>query len=138
MANRKKILLVDDEKDFCFFVKQNLEKRERFEVSVAYDGETGLTLAGQNRPDLIILDVMMPGMSGPDVADRLLQDERLKSVPVIFLTALVTEEEIGMRLMREIGGRNFIAKPIDADALVACIDNSCAAAVVPYDSQVGS
>jgi DNA-binding response OmpR family regulator len=124
MPEVKKILLIDDEKDFCFFVKQILERSGRFQVGIAHTGETGLTLAQQNKPDLIILDVMMPNMSGPDVADALLRNELLKSVPILFLTALVTEEEIGSRLMREIGGRNFIAKPVEAQKLISCIDNT--------------
>jgi CheY-like chemotaxis protein len=124
MDEKKKVLLIDDEKDFCFFLKNNLERTGRYNVMVANDGESGISLVKLERPDVILLDIMMPKVSGPDVADAILQDASTKSIPILFLTALVTEEEIGFRLMREIGGRNFIAKPVEIDRIVNCIENA--------------
>jgi CheY-like chemotaxis protein len=91
---------------------------------VAHDGESGISMVKLERPDVILLDIMMPKVSGPDVADAILQDPAIKNIPILFLTALVTEEEIGFRLMREIGGRNFIAKPVEIDRIVNCIENA--------------
>lgn len=122
MEEKKKIALIDDENDFCFFVRHMLENTGRFSVTVANDGEEGLRLVKREKPDLILLDVMMPKVSGPDVADAVLQDAELKAIPIIFMTALVTEEEVGFRLMKEIGGRNFISKPVESEKLINCID----------------
>lgn len=122
MGDKKRIALIDDESDFCFFIRHMLENTGRFSVAVANDGEEGLRMVKREKPDLILLDVMMPKVSGPDVADAVLQDGELKRIPIIFMTALVTEEEVGVRLMKEIGGRNFISKPVESDKLISCID----------------
>jgi CheY-like chemotaxis protein len=90
---------------------------------VANDGESGISLVKLRRPDIILLDIMMPKVSGPDVADAIMKDPSTKNIPILFLTALVTEEEIGFRMMREIGGKNFIAKPVAIDRLINCIEN---------------
>jgi CheY-like chemotaxis protein len=126
VEQKKRIALIDDEHDFCFFVSQMLEKTGRFSVSVANDGAEGLTLLRREKPDLVLLDVMMPKVSGPDLADTIVRDQELKDIPLVFVTALVTEEEVGFRLMKEIGGRNFIAKPVENDQLIACIDRMIA------------
>lgn len=123
MEQKKKIALIDDEVDFCFFVRRMLEKTGRFDVLVAHDGDEGLKLLKKEKPDAILLDVMMPKVSGPDLADMIFKDRELRDIPLVFMTALVTEEEVGFRLMKEIGGRNFIAKPVESEHLINCIDN---------------
>jgi CheY-like chemotaxis protein len=122
VEGKKRIALIDDENDFCFFVRHMLEKTGRFSVMVANDGDEGLQLLRREKPDLVLLDVMMPKVSGPDVADAILRDDDLRNIPIVFMTALVTVEEVGFRLMKEIGGRNFIAKPVESDKLISCID----------------
>ncbi|OQX87156.1 MAG: hypothetical protein B6D55_04195 [Candidatus Omnitrophica bacterium 4484_70.2] len=67
----RKILLVDDEENFCYFVKRNLELTGEFKVFTANNGEEGLEIARKERPDLILLDIFMPGMSGSEVAAKL-------------------------------------------------------------------
>ena len=121
MEKRKKILLIDDEENFCFFAKRNLEQRGEFEVIATTDGGKGILLAKTENPDLILLDVAMPRISGPDVADELVQDARTRHIPYIFLTAIVTEEELGIDAPSEIGGHNFISKPVPMDKLIRCI-----------------
>lgn len=122
MAGEKKILLIDDEEDFCFFVKKNLEKTGEFQVLTATKGEEGINLARNKNPDLILLDIVMPQVSGPDVAEALLNNSETKQIPLIFLTAMVTEEEIGDESIKQIGGRPFIAKPVDAKKLASSIN----------------
>ncbi len=122
MAGEKKILLIDDEEDFCFFVKKNLEKTGEFQVLTATKGEEGINLARNKNPDLILLDIVMPRVSGPDVAEALLNNSETKQIPLIFLTAIVTEEEIGDESIKEIGGHPFIAKPVDAKELASSIN----------------
>ncbi|MFH2137516.1 MAG: response regulator [Candidatus Omnitrophota bacterium] len=122
MSLQKKVLVIDDEEDFSFFVKKNLEVSGMFNVLVATNGEDGIRLARIEHPDIILLDVMMPSLGGPDVADILGNDPKTKDIPVVFLTAIVTKEEIGVETMREIGGQNYIAKPISAEDLIAAIN----------------
>ena len=121
MRERKKILLIDDEKDFCFFVQKNLEATGEFEVTTANRGEEGINLAIGKKPDLILLDIFMPRLSGPDVAEILKDDPKTKEIPLIFLTALVSPEEMGVESIKEIGARLFIAKPVDTERLISVI-----------------
>lgn len=111
----KKILLVDDEKDIVEMVRYNLEKENYF-VITAYDGEEALTKV-QDNPDLVILDVMMPKLSGFEVCRRLRDDKKTEKLPVIFLTAKASEaDEInGLNL----GANDYIVKPISPKKLIA-------------------
>ncbi len=119
--SQKKILLIDNKNDFCFFVKLNLEKTGRYEVLTATSGNEGIGLAKSHKPDLITLDIMMPQMDGGQVAAILLGDESTRSIPIVFLTALVQKEEILKRGGR-IGDRNFIAKPVTPEELIEQIE----------------
>ncbi len=121
MPEQIQILIIDDEEPFTFFVKLNLEADPRFKVTVANRGDEGLKLAKTVRPNLIFLDIMMPGMFGTEVAQKLLDDSRTKDIPIVFLTAAIKKEEVdkeeGM-----IGGREFIAKPITKEELIDRIE----------------
>ena len=121
MDKKRKVLLIDDEQDFCFFVKSNLEKSGEFEVACATDAREGINAARKNQPDLILLDILMPKMSGSEVAEVLSFDPQTKGTPFIFLTAVVTEAEIGLGALKKIGGQDFIAKPVDTKKLIGCI-----------------
>ena len=121
MIERKKILLIDDEEDFCFFIRQNLEQAGEFVVITANCGEEGINLAREKKPDLILLDIVMPKMMGEDVAAALINDPKTKNTPLVFLTAQVTKDEIGVESIKEIGGHLFIAKPLDTERLVSSI-----------------
>ena len=118
----KKILIIDDEEDFCFFLKQNLEATGSFEVFTSSSGEQGLELARKFTHDLILLDIMMPGMDGPDVAAELKGDRRTENIPAIFLTAIVKEMEIKSS-EGFIAGWHYIAKPVEIAKLLALINN---------------
>jgi CheY-like chemotaxis protein len=121
MAERKKILLIDDEKDLCFFLKANLENTGEFDVLVSNRGDKGIKLAQEEKPDLILLDILMPGMSGDEVAEIILEDPVTANIPIIFLTSMVTKEEIGDDSIKKRGGRSFMAKPITTKEIVAAI-----------------
>jgi DNA-binding response OmpR family regulator len=116
------ILAVDDEESFTFFVKLNLET-SKFKVTTANSGEEGLKLAKIFRPDLILLDIMMPDISGAEVAEELLLDTRTKNIPIIFITALVKKDEVEKEagLM---GGREFMAKPVSKEELIKRIETT--------------
>jgi len=103
-----KILIVDDDEKMITLYRDILSK-EGFNVLTSTNGKDGLKLAIQEVPSLILLDVMMPEISGTDVIDSLMRNERTRNIPVIFLTSLVTEEEV-FDSKGEIGGRLYISK----------------------------
>ncbi|HET57584.1 MAG TPA: response regulator [Deltaproteobacteria bacterium] len=117
----KKILVIDDEAPFVNVVKRIIESRSSYRVFTATDGQTGLKLARSEKPDLILLDIVMPGMSGSDVAEDLLEDPLTRDIPIIFVTAVISKDEIGGS-GGMLGNRTFIAKPIVADELMAKIN----------------
>ena len=114
MGEKKTVLIVEDEKSIVDIVRFNLE-REGYATLTAYDGESGLASARENRPDLILLDVMLPKMIGFDVC-RVLREEG-DNVPVIILTA--REEEADKVLGLEIGADDYITKPFSMRELLA-------------------
>lgn len=114
----KKILLVEDEAPVVSFIKKGLSE-EGFEVSVAFDGKTGLKLALENSFDLIILDIMLPEMNGLEVC-KAIREENI-NVPILFLTALGTPENIVLGL--ENGADDYLVKPFKFIELVARIKN---------------
>lgn len=116
---QKKILVVDDEKKIVDLLYNFLSK-EGFRVLTATDGESCLRIARQEAPDLIVLDVMMPGMDGGDIASNLQEDEKTKNIPVIFLTGAVTKEEVA-KSDGEIAGRLFISKFSDSNEIISKI-----------------
>lgn len=113
------LLAVDDEESLTFFVKFNLQndKRYDFRVITANSGKEGLKLARLHKPDLILLDIIMPDLSGTEVAEILQTDARTKNIPIIFLTAIVQKDEV-LEEGGTIGGREFIAKPAGKEELV--------------------
>ena len=115
---KKTILIVDDEEDFCFFVKLNLEQTGKFDVLTATSGAEGIKMAIKYQPDLILLDIIMPNMPGTQVAEELLNHKATKDIPIIFVTAIVKRGEVGPR-DDKIGGRYFIFKPVKLDELVS-------------------
>lgn len=121
MAAKYRVLIIDDEEDFCYFVKNNLEDTGEFDVLTANNGEQGIAVAKEVSPDLILLDIIMPGVSGTEVAEVLLKDPQTRQIPIIFLTAVVTKEELGPQTLREIGGNNFVAKVAETPELVGAI-----------------
>lgn len=114
----KKILLVEDEAPVVSFIKKGLSE-EGFEVSVAFDGKTGLKLALENSFDLIILDIMLPEINGLEVCKAIREENT--NVPILFLTALGTPENIVLGL--ENGADDYLVKPFKFIELVARIKN---------------
>lgn len=112
----KKILLIDDEVDFLRITKLNLAETGEYEVFTAANGREGIEIAKSKKPDLILLDVLMPDMDGGDVAAALEDDVSTKDIPIVFVTAVAKKDEVdaGGGL---IGGRPFLAKPVNAKEL---------------------
>jgi len=116
MALNEHILVVEDEEDIRELVRYNLE-REKFEVSEAESGEEGLESAVRNRPDLILLDLMLPGKDGMQICRELKLNEETRNIPVVMLTAKGEESDIVAGL--EIGAEDYIVKPFSPKVLVA-------------------
>lgn len=113
---KKKILVVDDEKDIIELLEYNL-KKEGYEVVGATTGERALELTERETPNLIILDLMLPGMDGLEVCKILKKSTKTASVPVIMLTAKGEESDIIVGL--ELGADDYITKPFSPKVLVA-------------------
>jgi two-component system alkaline phosphatase synthesis response regulator PhoP len=120
MAGKKKILLIDDEEDFCFFVKNNLEQTEEFSVSYTTNPDKGIRIARKDPPDLILLDILMPKKDGFSVLEILKKHEKTLSVPVIMLTA-VGQDEAKIRAARGYS-EYYITKPASLETLRTKID----------------
>lgn len=112
----KKILVVDDEQDIVDLISYNLSK-EGYVVSTASNGTEALEIAEAQRPDLVILDVMMPGMDGFEVCRNLRQRSTLSGTAIMFLTA--KSGEIDQILGLELGADDYIQKPISPRVLIA-------------------
>jgi phosphate regulon transcriptional regulator PhoB len=113
---KRKILIVEDEKDIRDLVRYNLET-ESFSVVEASDGELGLTLAVRERPALIILDLMLPGLPGLEVCRLLRAREETLRVPILILTARASEVDKVLGL--EMGADDYVTKPFSPRELVA-------------------
>lgn len=110
-----KILLIEDEPNVVSFIKRGLEEHHHM-VEIAYDGLTGLKLAGQNTYDLIILDIILPHMNGLEVCQKIRKVYKLPA-PILMLTALGTKEDIVDGL--DAGADDYITKPFDFKELLA-------------------
>ena len=110
---RKKILIVDDEPDLLRVASFRLEK-SGYQVLCAINGQEALELAAKESPDLVLLDVRLPFMEGPDVCSRIKKDEKLKHIPVILFTASV--QNIEKRVVA-CGAQGYILKPFSAEEL---------------------
>ena len=113
---RKIVLIIDDDRAFVKMVKTNL-LRLRYEVLTALTGEQGIDLAIKRKPDLIILDVILPGIKGREVCAKLKEDSEAKDIPVIFLTVKDSAEDIKAEL--EAGAIAHLTKPVSAHELLA-------------------
>jgi len=115
---QKKILIVDDEKDVLEVLERRLSNAG-YLVLKAENGKDAIMMAKSQHPDLIMLDIIMPDMDGAEAADILKSDPETKDIPIIFLTCLLTKEEVEGR--KSISGRCFIAKPYNPDELLEAV-----------------
>jgi two-component system, OmpR family, alkaline phosphatase synthesis response regulator PhoP len=115
-----KVLVIDDEAPIRLLCRVNLEA-ESMDVVEASDGEEGLTLARAEKPDIVLLDVMMPGMDGWQVAERLLENEDTSHIPLVFLTARAELRDRARGL--ELGGVDYITKPFNPVELASVVES---------------
>ena len=117
----KRILVVDDEPSVTRNLKLNLESGGGYDVFAENHATNVLTAARIFRPDLVLLDIMMPGMDGGDVAARLRADPLLRDTPIIFLTAIISNEDTDGHAMLS-GGETFLAKPVNIGELKKTVE----------------
>lgn len=118
-GKKRKITVIDDEKEIVDSIKGFLEPRG-YDVSCAFDGKRGMDVIVANMPDIVILDIMMPGMDGRDLICKLKTDEKLKDIPVIFLSA--KDEPFEVEYGKELGAAGYLVKPYQARHLMAQIN----------------
>jgi len=116
----KKILIIDDEEDLTFFVKANLELSGKFEVLIANSGKEGIRMAKRYNPDLILLDIMMPGMDGFEVLKSLKKIDSTVAIPVVMLTA--KDDDDSKIQAAGLYNEEYIVKPVRIDALKTKIE----------------
>ncbi|MGD2245738.1 MAG: response regulator [Candidatus Aminicenantes bacterium] len=118
---REKILIIDDEKDFTYFIKENLQLISNYTVVTARRGRKGIRTALKENPDLILLDVMMPGLDGFEVLKKLRKNEKTYHIPVIMMTDnssdVLWDKESGF------SADDTIVKPVETKVLRAKIHN---------------
>jgi DNA-binding response OmpR family regulator len=112
MTGNIKVLIIDDEVDFCYFVKMNLMQDEMFDVFIATNGNDGIKLAQKEEPDIILLDLFMPDMPGEDVAAALRENAATADIPILFVTALATNNDIVDDEESKIGNNYILPKPV--------------------------
>ncbi len=115
---RERILIVDDERDIVELVRFNL-KREGYQTLVAFSGEEALSMASKDLPDLVVLDLMLPGIDGLEVTRRLRASTSTIDIPIVMLTAKGEESDVVTGL--ELGANDYISKPFSPRELVARI-----------------
>ena len=118
--SKKKVLVVDDDPDFVDAVKSVIEKGG-YEVDIAYDGKEALERVAESKPDVIILDVMMPVMDGHGACKALKSDPATSEIPIIMLTAVasrVLSSKYTHRDMLESAAEDYIPKPVEPEVLL--------------------
>jgi CheY-like chemotaxis protein len=129
---KKRILLLDDERDFTDMLGMILEADGYYQVAAENDGKRALVAAHEFAPDLIVLDVMMPDVDGTDVAERLRHDPCFAFTPIIFMTALATDQAVSRER-----GQTYLPKHVATDTLIDCIETNLAAATPPRMVSMG-
>ncbi len=123
--DRKRIMVVDDEIHFTRLLKMTLEEGFSYNVLVENDPRRAFDIAIRFHPDLVLMDVMMPGIDGGALAAQFMANAQLRTVPIVFITAAVKREEVHAR-QGQIGGLSFLAKPVDLEELVRCLHRTLA------------
>ena len=122
MDKKKIVLLIDDEMDYCALLKMHLSFIGNFEVVCAGNGNDGLKLARRIKPDIILLDVIMPGLDGFAVLEKLKKDDKTISIPVIMLSGL--DEDNARIKAAQLYDESYITKPVDIYQLKAKIEET--------------
>jgi CheY-like chemotaxis protein len=118
---KKKILVVDDEAALTRMIKLNLERTGNYEVRTENIGGNAIEAIREFQPDLLFLDVMMPGVDGTEIANQLKNEEEFADIKFVFMTAIVSKAETAT-LGSSIGGNEYLAKPVKTEELIETIE----------------
>ena len=121
--SKKRILIIVDESSITRLLKLNLEMTGRYEAREVNTSAKALLAAREFKPNLVLLDIMMPDMDGGDVAAQIQNEPTLKHIPIVFLTATVRPEELEKR-GEVIGGFTYIAKPLNVKGVLSVIERT--------------
>ena len=123
MGDKKRVLIVDDEKDYCYFMKENLSLTDKYKVMVAKAGSIGMLLSRcrWHKPDIILLDINMPGINGFELLRRLKKGNKTSKIPVIMLTA--RDDPLAKEKAKGLHCDDYIIKPVETEVLVAKIES---------------
>ncbi len=133
---KKKVLIVDDEVDITAMFKLMVEKTGKYNVLTVTRGDQAFGAAKRFKPDLVLLDVMMPEVDGGEVANQLKKDEETKEIPIVFVTAAITKEEANIEGTLQ-GGYPVLAKPVPMDELISAVE-TYAGENIPPEKEAGS
>jgi two-component system alkaline phosphatase synthesis response regulator PhoP len=125
MAGKVKVLLVDDDPDFIEAVKVLLEKKSGYDVVMAYDGNEGIEKVKSDRPDIIVLDVMMPNKDGYATCAELKADKKFRDIPILLLTAVashIPDTQYTPRMGMETEADDYLEKPAEPRDIMERID----------------
>jgi DNA-binding response OmpR family regulator len=117
-VSKPRVLVVEDEEALAKVLKMRLEM-EGFEIRTAGDGQEAMEMIAAERPDLVVCDLMMPVMDGKQVTSAIKSDKKLRSIPVLILSALKRQQEVDE--LTRLGADGFAAKPFDSKELTAKI-----------------
>ncbi len=132
--SKKRIIVVEDERDMADLVVQRL-KREGYLAEAAYDGREGIEKVRSNPPDLAIIDIMLPKLSGTDLVTEMRQDPRTAAVPVIMMTAKGEDSDVVVGL--QLGADDYVTKPFSMSVLVARVGAVLRRAAAPPEGGKG-
>ena len=118
---KKRIFVIDDEEDFTYMLKLSLESMGYYHVEFENDPAAAVRAARMFDPDLIVLDIMMPGTDGTEVASQMRQDSVLRETPILFMTALVSDAEAPGGAY-DSGGQTFLPKSMGTGKLIEAIE----------------
>lgn len=116
-----RILIIDDEPSFTRMVKLNMEATEKYAVRAVNESPQARQVAREFQPQVILLDIVMPEADGGDVAIQLRADPKLKDIPIIFVSAMVSRKESGSGFYNS-GGEHFLSKPVSVETLEHAIE----------------
>ncbi|MCC6883331.1 MAG: response regulator [Verrucomicrobiales bacterium] len=119
----KRVLIIDDDVALTQVLKINLDDTGNYESRIVNVSSNAIAAAREFKPDIILLDVVMPGLDGGDISAALKQDPLLSKVPVLIITALVSNDETGENAVVSSGDQVMIAKPIRLDVLTKAIED---------------
>lgn len=122
VMNKSKILIVDDDVRFARMLKSHLKHTDIYEVEIESNSADAVNHIREFIPDLVLLDIMMPGVTGDVIADEILNDGDLKNIKIVFITGLITKQEAQSK-EGQFSGRTMLAKPVDIDELLTCLED---------------